>query len=224
MSSVTMSDWLGWCAAALTLLTFLARDMALLRILALAANISFIAYAASARLWPVLTLHVVLVPVNVGRLLELFRYRRRLAQPKAASPSPLGLTHPRSMQAPKAPATTASALILVCCLLALASAATVASPGSNYADRAHARAVESFRVGRFPEAYGRFVALAEAGHAPSARYALWMCEQGPALFGKDWDCTPQQISDWAKSAGVLAPQIEIHSYAASAPAKAAKKR
>jgi hypothetical protein len=221
---VTLSDWLGWCAAALTLLTFMARDMALLRVLALAANISFIAYAANARLWPVLTLHVVLVPVNVGRLLELFRYRRRVAQPNASLPSPLELTHPRSKPAPRALDTTASALIVVCCLLALASTASEAGPGSNHADRAHARAVESFRVGRFPEAYGRFVALADAGHAPSARYALWMCEQGLALFGKDWDCTPQQVADWAKTAGVLAPQIELHSYAAPAPAKAANKR
>jgi hypothetical protein len=220
---VTLSDWLGWCAAVLTLLTFSARDMALLRTLALAANISFIAYAASARLWPVLTLHVVLVPVNVSRLLELYRYRRRVAQPKALS-SKLEVIHAMPKPAPRAFDANASALIVMCCLLALASTPSEATPGGTYADRAHTRAVESFRVGRFPEAYGRFVALAEAGHAPSARYALWMCEQGPTLFGKDWDCSPQQVADWAKAAGVSPPRIEAHSYAAPAPARAANKR
>jgi hypothetical protein len=64
-----------------------------------------------------------------------------------------------------------------------------ASP-PTVADRLHGKAVESFRAGRFAEAYGRFVALAEAGHPASARYALWMCEHGPALFGSDWDCGP----------------------------------
>jgi hypothetical protein len=64
----------------------------------------------------------------------------------------------------------------------------------------HQRALESFRQGRFPEACGRFVDLANAGHPASARYALWMCEQGPSLFGKDWDCAPHEIEDWAIAA------------------------
>lgn len=63
-------------------------------------------------------------------------------------------------------------------------------------ERAHARALDSFRRARFPEAYGRLVALANVGHVPSARVALWMCEQGPAVFGSDWDCTPEEIDDW----------------------------
>lgn len=64
------------------------------------------------------------------------------------------------------------------------------------AEIAHARALDSFRRARFPEAYGRFVQLANSGHAPSARIALWMCEQGSAVFGSDWDCTPDEIEDW----------------------------
>ena len=64
-------DWLGWSAAALTLLTFAARDMAALRLTALAANLSFIAYGATAQLWPVLVLHLALVPLNLLRLLQL---------------------------------------------------------------------------------------------------------------------------------------------------------
>lgn len=68
------ADTLGWCAAALTLLTFAARDMRLLRTAALAANLCFIAYATAAQLWPVLALHLVLVPVNLLRLMELGRF------------------------------------------------------------------------------------------------------------------------------------------------------
>lgn len=76
----------------------------------------------------------------------------------------------------------------------------------------HARALESFRLGRFPEAYGRFIELAEIGHPASARYALLMCEHGPELFGKDWDCAPHQVEAWAQAAGVIAPTIGARSY------------
>jgi len=75
------------------------------------------------------------------------------------------------------------------------------------ADRLHAKAVEMFRQGRFPDAYGRFIQLANAGHPASARYALWMCEQGPALFGKEWDCAPHEVEDWARLSGVPAPSV-----------------
>lgn len=60
--------------------------------------------------------------------------------------------------------------------------------------------VQAFREGRFPEAYGRFVALAEAGHAKASRHALWMCEHGPSLFGRQWDCGPEQVERWIGSA------------------------
>ena len=76
----------------------------------------------------------------------------------------------------------------------------------------HARAVESFRLGRFPEAYGRFIDLANAGHPASARYALWMCEQGLALFGRDWDCVQHEVEGWARAAGVAPPRIAMRHY------------
>ena len=61
---------------------------------------------------------------------------------------------------------------------------------------AHMQALDSFRRARFSEAYGRFIRLAEAGHPASARYALWMCQNGPALFGVLWDCSPDDVEDW----------------------------
>jgi hypothetical protein len=47
--------------------------------------------------------------------------------------------------------------------------------------------------------------LANAGHPASARYALWMCQNGLVLFGKDWDCAPHEVDDWAGIAGMAAP-------------------
>lgn len=80
------------------------------------------------------------------------------------------------------------------------------------AEQSHAVAVDSFRKSRFPEAFGRFVALADAGHAPSASIALWMWQQGPDLFGKDWDCTPGQLEGWSRLAGVPTPPMQPRLY------------
>ena len=85
------------------------------------------------------------------------------------------------------------------------------APGA--AERLHAKAVASFREARFPEAYGRFIALADAGHAPSAEQALWMYRHGPSLFGRDWDSTQEQLTGWAKLAGQPAPTMVAVTYA-----------
>jgi len=108
--------------------------------------------------------------------------------------------------------------------LTLVSSAMPAAAAPTYAQRMHARAVESFRQGRFPEAYGRFIDLANAGHPASARYALWMCEQGPLLFGKDWDCAPHEVEDWARAAGVASPPMAARQYEAPAGAKGQSRR
>ena len=55
-------------------------------------------------------------------------------------------------------------------------------------EQLHAMAVASFQRGCSPEAYGRFIALANAGHAPAAELALFMSQNDRALFGKDWGC------------------------------------
>jgi hypothetical protein len=107
----------------------------------------------------------------------------------------------------------AAGLILVATLLAspaIASAEPPRAAPASLADRLHALAVQSMQQGRVAEAYGRFVALADAGHAPSARQALWMCEQGPARFGRDWDCAPHQVQDWAAAARVPVPRLPHH--------------
>ena len=85
------------------------------------------------------------------------------------------------------------------------SAIPVSAATATDADCMHARAVESFRLGKFPEAYGRFIPLANAGLPASARYALWKCEQGLPLFGK-------QAEVWARIAGFARPGAAAHHF------------
>jgi len=80
-------------------------------------------------------------------------------------------------------------------LLPAAAPATRAARGER-ATQLYAQAVAAFRSGRFPDAYGRFVELADLGDAEAARLALWMYQRGPTLFGSDWDATPDQIAQW----------------------------
>jgi hypothetical protein len=87
-----------------------------------------------------------------------------------------------------------------------------AAKATNRAEQLYAAAVDSFRGARYPEAFGRFVALADAGHAKSAGIALWMWQQGPELFGKDWDCSPDQLDDWSRLAGVPTPPMPPRHY------------
>jgi hypothetical protein len=61
---MTIGETLGWLAAALTLLTFSMRSMVALRLVAIAANVLFIAYGAVGALAPVLVLHLLLIPTS----------------------------------------------------------------------------------------------------------------------------------------------------------------
>jgi hypothetical protein len=65
----------GYIASALVLLTFMTKDMRILRIIAILSNVAFIAYGALGWLAPILFLHVLLLPLNVVRLKELHRRR-----------------------------------------------------------------------------------------------------------------------------------------------------
>ena len=63
-----LTEMMGYAAAALVLATFSVRHIVTLRCLAIASNLMFIAYAASAALPPVLILHALLLPLNALRL------------------------------------------------------------------------------------------------------------------------------------------------------------
>lgn len=98
------------------------------------------------------------------------------------------------------------------------------SAGSGLSEKLHANALTSFRQARFSEAYGRLMALADAGHAPSARLVLWMHQNGPTLFDKDWDCSQEQLTAWAQLAGLPAPTMVAAVYPRTIVALSAQAR
>jgi hypothetical protein len=63
----------GYVASTLVLLTFVAKDMRLLRTVAIFSNLAFITYGTLEWLLPVLFLHMLLLPLNVVRLAEIVR-------------------------------------------------------------------------------------------------------------------------------------------------------
>ncbi len=77
-----------------------------------------------------------------------------------------------------------------------ASACDAVTKLSSEQQASYAVAMDLFRHQRYAAAYGRFVKLADAGHAPSAQLALLMYRNGRALFGSEWDASPEQIEHW----------------------------
>ncbi len=103
-------------------------------------------------------------------------------------------------------------LVLIAALVGACFApAAQAQSGLTHA-QLYARAVASFQQGRFPDAYGRFIALANAGHAPAAELALFMSQNDTVLFGKDWDVTQEQLTAWSALAGRPAPVLQARNY------------
>jgi hypothetical protein len=68
---MTMTDVAGYLASAMVLLTFMTKDMRLLRVLAIVSNVAFITYGSLVWIPPVLCLHCLLLPVNTFRLRSL---------------------------------------------------------------------------------------------------------------------------------------------------------
>jgi hypothetical protein len=64
---------LGYLASASVLVTFCMSTMIPLRVVALASNVLFASFGALAHIWPVMILHVVLLPVNTLRLIQIRR-------------------------------------------------------------------------------------------------------------------------------------------------------
>ena len=70
MSHFSLVDAFGFVASIMTLVAFAQRSMLPMRVAAIAANIFFIAYGALGPYYPVLSLHLVLLPLNLRRLIE----------------------------------------------------------------------------------------------------------------------------------------------------------
>lgn len=83
---MTLGFALGTIAAALTFATFLMKNMVPLRAVALASNVSFVAYGYAESLLPVVILHGVLFPLNILRLPEIRKLVRDIESAAADSP------------------------------------------------------------------------------------------------------------------------------------------
>jgi len=105
-----------------------------------------------------------------------------------------------------------ASLVAAAILAAACFAPAAQAQPAPLVNKLHANAVASFQQGRFPEAYGRFIALADAGHAPAAELALFMAQHDSALFGRDWDVSQEQLTAWATLTGRPAPVLQARSY------------
>lgn len=81
-----VAEFAGYVAAVLVFLTFYMKTMIPLRIVGICSNIAFIAYGYLGDLYPVLILHVILLPLNGLRLREMMRLTRQV---RAAAQSDL---------------------------------------------------------------------------------------------------------------------------------------
>jgi len=68
-----MNEVAGYLAAVLVFSTFYTKTMIPLRIVAITSNIAFITYGYMGDLYPVLILHITLFPLNIFRLLQMYR-------------------------------------------------------------------------------------------------------------------------------------------------------
>jgi len=70
----------GYLASLLVFSTLYMKTMIPLRCVAIASNVAFLTYGYFASLYPVFVLHVVLLPLNVFRLRQMYRLKERLRQ------------------------------------------------------------------------------------------------------------------------------------------------
>jgi CRP/FNR family cyclic AMP-dependent transcriptional regulator len=68
----------GYLGALLTVATFSMKTMLHLRVVGIVANLAFISYGATAGVYPVLLLHLVLLPLNLMRLRQLLVLTRQV--------------------------------------------------------------------------------------------------------------------------------------------------
>ncbi|MBR0947595.1 hypothetical protein ABIF65_005707 [Bradyrhizobium japonicum] len=82
-------DVIGYAASVTVLATFCMTTMSGLRLLAIGSNILFICFGALAHIHPVLLLHIVLLPINLVRLIQI---RRRPVRSERACRASRGVT------------------------------------------------------------------------------------------------------------------------------------
>jgi hypothetical protein len=91
--------------------------------------------------------------------------------------------------------------------LAPVTAAAAASGGTQDA-ALFAEAMQLYRSSRWSAAYGRFMKLADDGHADSARIALLMLRHGRDFYGAEWTAASSQVTAWERTVAASPVSVE----------------
>jgi CRP/FNR family cyclic AMP-dependent transcriptional regulator len=97
-----VNNLLGWVASTLVFAAFCAREMLVLRLLAVASNLAFIGYGYGDRLWPILFLHAAMLPINLIRLRQLMTAPAASSQTARPSPTLHRAVRPNDAEPPLA--------------------------------------------------------------------------------------------------------------------------
>jgi CRP/FNR family transcriptional regulator, cyclic AMP receptor protein len=81
--NITLADAMGYIAAVLVFTTFWMKTMVPLRLAGIGSNVFFIAYGGMSVAYPVLILHLCLLPLNLLRLREMLQLTKRVEQAAA---------------------------------------------------------------------------------------------------------------------------------------------
>lgn len=87
MARISWVEGVGYLASLLVFCAFYMKTMIPLRWVAIASNVAFIAYGIAGRVYPVLLLHVVLLPLNCFRLQQMRALIRRVREASAGDMS-----------------------------------------------------------------------------------------------------------------------------------------
>jgi CRP/FNR family cyclic AMP-dependent transcriptional regulator len=89
--AMTLIDAVGYLASVLVLLTFCMSTMLRLRAVAICSNLAFVAYGLGEEVYPVLILHLILLPLNVWLLMQMALLLRKAKLAAATDLSPAWL-------------------------------------------------------------------------------------------------------------------------------------
>jgi len=81
--TITLADAMGYIAAVLVFTTFWMKTMVPLRLVGIGSNVFFIAYGGLLVAYPVLILHLCLLPLNLLRLREMLQLTKRVEEAAA---------------------------------------------------------------------------------------------------------------------------------------------
>src|SRR6202012_2512400 len=79
-TSMSRAELVGYAAAACVFVTFYMKTMVPLRVAGIISNVLFIAYGYDLLAYPVLILHLVLLPLNIIRLRQMLHLTRQIEE------------------------------------------------------------------------------------------------------------------------------------------------